>query len=436
MDVLSLVVFLVLIILAFIRKINMGVLAFGAAMILGRVIGISDKAIIGGFNSSLFVTLVGITLLFAAVNSTKAFELVSNKIIRLVGKRVWVLPIVSYLLGFILSVIGPGAVAPTTLVVTLAVSIAVSSGYNPIMMAVIGVLGLMGGRAAAYTPEGVLVTSLAQVQGLTSGVILPVFAFSLITTILMAIALYVVYKGYKVKQPDLTFVPAETGASKNQSGSTFVAIEENASKNQIIALFSVACMLVAVVIFKLNVGFVSFLIASVLFFFNIADDNTSIKYIPWGTIIMIAGVGILMSVVTEAGGIALLTEQLSKVMNSTTVAPLAGISAGLMSLVASGLGVVYPTMIPMASELVSNVGGGNAVSVIAAIVAGGSLAGLSPMSTAGALTLGTMATLKDDMTKEEQNRSFLQLIIIAISGILWTGISAAVFANPLVRIFG
>lgn len=436
MDVLSLVIFLILIILAFIRKINIGVLAFGAAMILGSVIGISDKAIIGGFNSSLFVTLVGITLLFAAVNSTKAFELVSNKIIRLAGKRIWVLPIVVYLIGFILAVIGPGAVPPTTLVVTLAVSIAVSSGYNPVMMGVTGVLGLMGGRAAAYTPEGVLITSLAQEQGLTSGVILPVLAFSIVTTILMSIALYVVYKGYKVKQPDLTLAADEAGASKNQQGSTFAAVEEKASKNQIIALLSVACMLIAVVVFKLNVGLVSFLIASVLFFFNIADDNASIKYIPWGTIIMIAGVGILMSVVTEAGGIALLTEQLSKVMNSTTVAPLAGVSAGLMSLVASGLGVVYPTMIPMASELVSNVGGGNAVSVIAAIVAGGSVAGLSPMSTAGALILGTMATINVDMTKEEQNRSFLQLMIIAIGAILCVGISAVIFANMLVRIFG
>ncbi len=433
MDVFSLVIFIILIILAFIRKINIGILSFGAAMILGKLIGMSEKAIVGGFNSSLFVTLVGITLLFAAVNSTKAFELVSNKIIKLAGKKVWILPIVTYLLGFFLSVIGPGAVPPTTLVVTLAVSIAVSSGFNPIMMSVIGVLGLMGGRAAAYTPEGVLITSLAQEQGLTSGVILPVISFSIVTTILMAIALYVIYKGYKVKQTDLT---TETEASKNQSDSTNVVTEVKASTKQIIALLAVACMLIAVVIFKMNVGLVSFLIASVLFLFNIADDSFSVKSIPWGTIIMIAGVGILMSVVTEAGGITLLTEQLSKVMNSATVAPFSGISAGLMSLVASGLGVVYPTMIPMASELVSNIGGGNAVAVIAAIVAGGSLAGFSPMSTAGALTLGTMATMKNDMTKDEQNKSFLQLIFIAIGAILWVGVSAAIFANLLVKIFG
>ena len=137
MDVLSLIVFIVLIALAFWRKVNMGVLAFATALILGRVLGMTDKEIIGTLSSSLFVTLSGITLLFAVVTSTGAFEMLSKKIVALTGHRIWVLPIVSYLLGFALSAIGPGAIPPTTLVVTLTVSIAISAGYSPIMMGVI-----------------------------------------------------------------------------------------------------------------------------------------------------------------------------------------------------------------------------------------------------------------------------------------------------------
>lgn len=420
MDILSLVMFFTIIFLVFIRKVNAGVLAFGGALILGRIIGINEKDIIGSLNSSLFVTLTGITLLFAAVNSTGAFELVSNKIVSLTGKKVWILPIVAYLTGFILSVTGPGAIPPTALVITLMVSVAVSSGYNPIMMSVIGVLGLMGGRITTYTPEGTLVASLAQEQGLKSGVILPVFAFLLVTTVIMAIAIYFIYKGYKVKHSD----------------SKFVAIETNASKEQIISLMAVVAMLIAVVGFNFNAGLVSFLIASLLFLFEISDDNESIKAIPWSTIIMILGVDILMSVVSEAGGITLLTRLLSKVMNPVTVAPISGITAGLMSLVSSGLGVVFPTLIPMASELVSTVGGGEPVAVIAAVAAGGSLAGFSPVSTAGALTLGTMATVMSDMTKEEQSKGFFQLLVIAIGAIIWVGVSAAIFGNLLVKIFG
>lgn len=423
MNVISLIVFLALIVLAFTRKINMGILSFGAAMILGRIMGIGGKELVGSLNSGLFVTLTGITLLFAAVNSTGALELVSNKIVGLAGKKIWILPIVAYLLGFSLAVIGPGAVAPTTLVVTLTVSIAVAAGYNPIMMGVIGVLGLMGGRVTAITPEGLLVSSLAQEQGLSSGVILPVFAFMLVTTIIMAIGIYIAYKGYKVSHLETDAVLEEVEISKITS-------------KQIIALLAVVVMLVAVVGFDFNVGLVSFLISAVLFIFKIADDNESIKGVPWGTIIMILGVGVFMSVVSEAGGIALLTEMLAKVMNPRTVAPFSGITAALMSLVSSGLGVVFPTLIPMASDLVANVGGGNPVAVISAIVAGGSLSGLSPISTAGALTLGAMATMKTDMSKEEQSRGFFQLLIIAVVAMIWVPISAALFANLFASIFG
>lgn len=420
MDVISLIVFIVLLILAFTRKTNMGVLAFGAALILGRIIGMTDKEIVSTLSSSLFVTLTGITLLFAAVNYTGALELVSNKLVSLIGKRIWLLPIASYLVGFILSAIGPGAIPPTTLVVTLTVSMAVSAGYSPIMMGVIGGLGLMGGRVCAWTPEGTLVSTLASEQGLSSGVIAPVFAFQVITTVIAAVALFFIFKGHKVKA----------------DGREVRTEKKKATMQQIIALLSVVVLLVMVVIFGFDVGLTSFIIAALLFLFNIVEDRAAIKAVPWGTIIMILGVGMLMSVIKKAGGIDLLCNLLAKVMSSATVAPLSGITAGIMSLVSSGLGVVYPTLIPTASELCATVGGGQPVAVIAAIVAGGSLAGFSPMSTCGALTLSTMGSMKPDMTKEEQNKSFITLFVIAICLIVWVGISAALFGNLCVRLFG
>lgn len=420
MDIISLIVFVVLIVLAFWRKVNMGVLAFAAALILGRILGMTDKDIVKTLSSSLFVTLTGITLLFAAVNSTGAFEMLSHKIVAVTGKRVWVLPIIAYMVGFILSAIGPGAIPPTTLVVTLTVSIAISAGYNPIMMGIIGGLGLMGGRVCAWTPEGALVSTLAAEQGQETGVILPVFAFQVITTVLFAIGLFFAFKGYKVKADNVNFSTEKV----------------KANRNQIIALLSVVVMLVMVMVFEFDVGLVSFLIAVVLFLFGLADDSASIKAVPWGTIVMILGVGVLMSVISEAGGIDLLCNLLSNVMSKSTVAPFTGITAGIMSLVSSGFGVVYPTLLPMSTELVNSVGGGEPVAVMAAIIAGGSLAGFSPMSTCGALTLSTMVGLRGNMSKQEQNKAFVSLIIIAACAIIWVGISAFLFSGLCVSIFG
>lgn len=405
------IVFFALLILAFTRKTNMGILAFGAAMILGRIIGMTDKEIVKTLSQSLFVTLTGITLLFSAVNSTGALEMVSKKIAHIFGKKVWTLPIIAYLIGFILAIIGPGAIPPTTLVVTMTVSIAISAGYNPIMMGVIGGLGLMGGRVAAITPEGNLVATLAAEQGITSNVILAVCVFQIVTTVIAAAALFFIMGGHKVK------------------GEEIVIEQSKATKQQFIALGAIAAMLILVVIVGLDTGLTSFMLAALLFLFHVVDEKTALKNVPWGTIVMILGVGVLMSVISKAGGIDMLCNALSNVMSAGTVAPLSGITAGIMSLVSSGLGVVYPTLIPMASELVESVGGGNAISVISAIVAGGSLAGFSPMSTCGALTLSAMTAMMPDMSKEEQSKSFIKLIVIAACFIIWVGVSSALFGN-------
>lgn len=421
MDVISLIVFIAIIILAFWRKTNIGILAFAAAMILGRIIGMTDKEVVKGLSSSLFVTLTGITLLFSAVNSTGALEMISKKIIALAGKRIWVLPIVSYLLGFVLSVIGPGAIPPTTLTVTMCVSMAIAAGYNPIMLGVIGGLGLMGGRVAAITPEGNLVSTLAAEQGITGSIIAPVFAFQVITTIIYSVALFFVFKGHKVKANQL-----DTGLTEKTKATT----------NQIFALLGIVVMLVMVTVFGMDVGLSAFLIAGVLFLFNIAEDSSSIKSIPWGTITMILGVGVLMSVINKAGGIDLLCNLLSSFMTKGTAASFTGITAGIMSLVSSGLGVVYPTLIPMATQLAESVGGAMPVAIIAAIVAGGSLAGFSPMSTCGALTLSSIAAIKKDLTKAEQNKMFIQLFVVAMVAVIWVGISSALFANLCVSLLG
>lgn len=420
MDIVSLVVFLVIIILAFLRKINLGVLAFAVALILGRVMGISDKEVVKGLSSSLFVTLAGITLLFSAVSATGVLDMISKKVIALAGKKIWVFPIAMYLLGLTLSVIGPGAVAPTTLIVTLCVSIAIASGYNPLMMSIIGASGLMGGRVTAITPEGTLVSSLAAEQGITSGVLLPVFAFQVITTALFAIMLFFAFKGHKVKATALDAVVSE---------------DVKITKNQIIALIGIFVMIVLVTAFKIDAGLCSFAIAGILFLLNVVEDSSSIKGMPWGTILMILGVGVLMNIIQLAGGIDLLCDTLASFMTKSSAAPLTGITAAVMSLVSSGLGVVYPTLVPMATQLAESVGGASPVALIAAIISGGSLAGFSPMSTCGALTLSSTVAIKKDLTKAEQNKMFMQLLAIALCSIIWVGISSALFSNLCVALF-
>ena len=65
MAILSLVFLFLAIGLGFFRKTNMGLVAFGLALVLGKIAGLPVKQIQSGFPTGLFVTLLGVMLMFS-----------------------------------------------------------------------------------------------------------------------------------------------------------------------------------------------------------------------------------------------------------------------------------------------------------------------------------------------------------------------------------
>lgn len=78
-------------------------------------------------------------------------------------------------------------------------------------------------------------------------------------------------------------------------------------------------MLVVTVIFMgFDVGLMSYTIAFVLLLFRVADEKKSVASIPWGTLLMISGINMLMALVIQLGGIDLLASGLAKLMSPVT----------------------------------------------------------------------------------------------------------------------
>ena len=96
-DIISILFFITAIVLAFIRKINIGIVALALAVPCTMLIGLPGKEIIAGVNGNLFITLVGITLLFSIVNDTGALGLLAHKIVAVAGRRLWLIPILLFI---------------------------------------------------------------------------------------------------------------------------------------------------------------------------------------------------------------------------------------------------------------------------------------------------------------------------------------------------
>lgn len=418
MAIVSLLVFLGIVVLAFVRKTNVGVLAIAAALVLCRIAGLPDKTVVSGISASMFATLAGITLLFSIVSETGALELLAKKIVAMVGKKLWLIPVALFLAGFIVAGIGPGAVPALAIIPALGVAVALEVGYNPLMLGMIGCLGLCGGRMTPITPEAAIIEGSAQAAGI-SGVMPTVMVCNIVLGIVASIIFFFVWKGHKVK-------PNEEALSVSRT--------QKFNGQQIIALVSILLMLVLLIGFKMNIGVAPFVVAALLLVFGIGDAGKAIKAMPWGTIIMVLGVGSLVNVVNELGGIEIMSNGLASIMNRFSAGPVMGLSAGLLSLVSSALGVVYPTMMPMCPDIAAQVGGVNPVALMAAVGAGGSLAGFSPMSTGGALLIAALGNTIKNFSKEDENKAFVQLLIVAASCLLLIAVMAAFVFNPIANV--
>ena len=408
LGVISLIALLAAIIIGFVRNANVGILCMGFSMVLGLVFGLDAKEILSGFSSSLFIQMVGITYLFAIINSNGTLELLAHKMVGMVGKKKALIPFVMYILGFLICAVGPGAIPSLAIIPVIAIPVAVSAGINPIMTAIIGDLGVMSGRMSPLTPEAAVVRELMEEQGLTGNTI-PIMISLTITALIVAVLVYIYYKGWKVEK---------------REDETEEALPKFNGK-QWLSLAGLLILAVGVLFFSWNVGLTGFLVGSVLIVLGCGEEKKAIKGIPWNVILMVLGVGILMNVISLSGGIDIMVAGLEKIMGHRTAAMIMAITAGFMSFFSSGLGVVFPTLIPTASGLASGLGVG-AVELVTVIVIGGTVSGFTPISTTGALIMAGVAQQENAEEKFPQNRLFVELFAVSFIALAVLAIMAVI----------
>lgn len=394
--ILSLIFLLASIVLGFLRKTNVGILCIGFAMVLTLIFHdqVSTKDVVAGFSTSLFIQMAGVMCLFAIVNGNGTLELLAKKIVHLVPAHL--IPLVMFLIGMGLSASGPGSIPCLAIIPVIAIPISVSAGINPIMTAIIGDMGAMAGRMSPLTPESAVVRSLMEEQGM-SGNVVPIMLCTAITCVVTAILAFVYYKGWKVEKI--------TEQETTQTVSSF-------SLQQWMSLAGLLILAVGVLFLGWNVGLTGFMIGGILIVSGCGSEKKAIGGIPWGVIIMVLGVGMLMNLVKLSGGIELLVNAMENVMGTRSAAPIMAILAGVMSFFSSGLGVVFPTLVPLCGELATRIGA-DGVLLVAMVVIGGTIAGYTPISTTGALIMAGVAQQKNAEERFPQNKMFIELFAVS-----------------------
>ena len=398
------------IVFGFVRKTNVGLVSLGLALVLGTIGGMSAGDIYKGFPYKLFLTLMGTMLFFALLQENGTLEKVSQLMTGLCGKKKFLIPIIIYVVSFVLSAAGPGAISVQTVMVLFAVPLGIHAGINPILMGAMAILGAVGGTASPIALTGIIVEDLLADMGY-SGHGMQVFLGVTVANFVCAVVTYIVFKGWKQGM-------AEEGAETEREKVRF-------SSKQIISVVALLVMVVAVVGFSYDVGLVCLTLSLVLIILNAADEKKSVKMIPWNTLILIAGVSVLMNITKTFGSIDLLADLLASLMTAKTAAPIIGLTGGIMSWFSSANGVVFPTLIPAVPSIAEQVGGSSILQMVVAIVCSATVAGISQLSTGGSLVLASYSQEKNPDSKEESS-IFIRLFALSF------GCVATVFVLTLV----
>ena len=398
--IISLISLLLVIVIGFIKKLNMGILALGASLIIATIFKLDEKLIIEAFSANIFITMVGVSFYFAILTDNKTLSTSASKLVYLFGKHKYIVPLVIFIIGTFLSSLGPGPLPLLAVIPVLAVPIAMSTGHNPVMLSIIGQCGAMGARMSPLTPDYAVVHGLLKDFQPASDI--KFYLSGIFTAFVISLVVFIYYKGWRL----------DYKSDHELEKTSF-------NKEHIISLITLLILIIAVIIFHTNVGLTAFAMGSLLGLLNIGDEKEAIKRIPWGVILLVLGVGILMNIVISSGGIKFMADKLSTSINKQNAGPIVVFFANSISFFASGLGVVFPTLVPMVLEMTSSFNDPNFTSeLISMVIIGGTFTGLSPFTTAGAIVMSAVSTDDRISKKFSQNKLFMELLFLALFIIL------------------
>ena len=411
----SLLALVMAIVLSMTSRINVGLLAVALAWLIGvYVAGLKPDAVMAGFPVTLFLTLAGVTLLFAIADTSGTLARLAHHALRLARGNARVLPLLFFAIACLISTVGPGAISSVALVIPLAMAISERTGVSRFLTALMVANGANAGNLSPISSVGVIANN-AMAKGGLGGHEWRVWLANFAAHAFVAAAAYLALAG-KVRAPAATADGAALGGESDAL-----------SGGQRLTAFIILAWIVGVVGFKLNLGLSAFGATAILLFARTADESAAIKKVPWGVIMMVSGVSLLISLLEKTGGMDLFTTLLARMATPGTLNGMIAFVTGAISTYSSTSGVVLPAFLPTAATLVEKVGGGDPLAVALSINVGSALVDVSPLSTLGALCIATVSSAA------ESKQLFNQLLAWGLAMTVVGAILCQLLAGLLAR---
>lgn len=414
------------IILGYTTKINIGLFAIAFSYLIGCFgMGLKAYEIIELWPLKIFFVIFAVTLFYNFPLANGALEKLSNHLIYKCRHFPAFLPVAIFLVATIIAGLGAGYYTVLATMAPMILLLAKKTHLNVVIATLSVNYGALAGANFITSQSGVIFRELMRSAGVandnTFTYALGVFA----VTFLMPVFLLSTYSFINAKNSKIalqTIRPEPLDSKQKQSIMLIFIMMAIVLTVPILNLLMPQVPAIEFLNARIDIGFIAIFFALVSLLLKLGDEKTVIALIPWNTLIMICGVGMLISLGVEIGVIYELTEWLSTNVPIWMIPILVFVISAIMSIFASTLGVVAPTLFPMVPPL-AIASGLNPLLLFICIVMGAQSSSLSPFSSGGSLMLGASQVAID------KNQLFNALLFKAVP----LGIGAGILAILIIQ---
>ena len=426
MSLVAVLAIVVAIALGYLTRINIGLFAIAFAYLIGCfAMGMRPSEVIELWPLRIFFVIFSVCLFysFAMINGT--LEKMAEHLLYRCRKVPYLLPYAIFLTATLIAAMGAGYYTVLAFMAPLTLILCRRTGMGLILGGLAVNYGALGGANFVSSQSGIIFRGLMVNAGISEKqAFINAFAIFAATFILplIVITLFVLFSRRNTNVEGTAEIASMerpgplTGQQRTTLGLTLVMMAMVLIA-PIMALLMPNNETVVFINSKVDIGLIASIFSVIALLLKLGDEKKAIASLPWGTLIMICGMGMLISVAIKAGTIDQLTQWISGNIPAVLVPLMLGVVAGIMSLFSSTLGVVTPALFPTVPALASALSLDQMLMFVA-IVLGSQATSISPFSSGGSLILGSAPD-------EDRATLFPQLLLRAAP----IGFGAALLAN-------
>lgn len=414
------------IVLGYRTKINIGFFAIVFAYLIGCfAMDMKSSQVIALWPIKIFFIIFSVTLFYNFALANGALEKLAGHLLYSCRKFPQLLPLAVFVASTIIAGLGAGYYTVLAFMAPITLLLCKKTNMSMIVGGMAVNYGALAGANFMTSQSGIIFRGLMDGIGINTQTAFGYATAIFISTILIPVVvlgLYVLWNRNKTTIQIDAKKPEPLNDKQKKSFALIFLMIILVLVFPILNLLFPANQTIAFLNERVDISFIAILFSLISLLLKLADEKKVISLVPWNTLIMICGVGMLISIGVKAGVITVLSDWVSHNVPGWLIPVVICLISAIMSVFASTLGVVTPALFPIVPAIAASSGISPAI-LFVSIVVGAQACALSPFSSGGSLVL---SSAPEDADK---NTLFNQLLFKAIP----VGICASLIATIIAQ---